>query len=410
MTIIHCAVVFLITSFYTVLSADPDIKRTGPELITSKGFSLEEHFSTTPDGYILRLFRFSNPNISSVNSPKPPVLLQHGLLDSSDTWIVNYRNASLGFVLADAGYDVWLGNTRGNKYSRNHTHLNPNFPLNWKFWAFTFDDMAKYDVPTLIDTVRNATNVSKIPYIGHSQGTTQVFANLAQPQSSTFSVADSLSIFIALAPVTYLHNTKSTLLKVVADLHLDGLIGLLGDREFLPDRAIFEVLLPGICGSTPGICDAIINAICGFDRDDFDNNRLPVFVSHFPSGISVRELEHYAQGIRNANWFKMYNYGTVENEVHYHQPEPPAYSLKNITAPMALFYGGVDDLGDKIDVEQALAELPKTSVKKVYYYKDFGHLDFNWGKNCTTMHKEILNLISTFSDENHETFNPLTEY
>ena len=53
-------------------------------------------------------------------------------------------------MMADAGYDVWMGNVRGNRYSTNHTTLNVKDP---KFWEFSFDEMALHDLPTMVDYV-----------------------------------------------------------------------------------------------------------------------------------------------------------------------------------------------------------------------------------------------------------------
>ena len=54
---------------------------------------------------------------------------------------MNGRDGSLGFLLAAEGFDVWLGNTRGNRYSSSHETISPTSP---EFWDWSWDAMARY--------------------------------------------------------------------------------------------------------------------------------------------------------------------------------------------------------------------------------------------------------------------------
>lgn len=76
------------------------------------------------------------------------VFLQHGILDSSDTWVVNSPDKAPAFILADAGFDVWLGNNRGNHYSRHHIKYNPD--KDKEFWDYSYPDMGMHDLPAMI--------------------------------------------------------------------------------------------------------------------------------------------------------------------------------------------------------------------------------------------------------------------
>lgn len=71
-------------------------------------------------------------------------------------------------MLYDMGYDVWLGNARGNTYSTDHVKYKRN---GWreerqKYWNFSWHEIGKYDLPATIDHIVNVTEFSKMHYIG----------------------------------------------------------------------------------------------------------------------------------------------------------------------------------------------------------------------------------------------------
>lgn len=59
-----------------------------------------------------------------------------GLLDCSATWFLQANKSDcLPYLLAEQGYDVWVGNNRGTKLSQRNGHRDD-------YWDYTFDHLA----------------------------------------------------------------------------------------------------------------------------------------------------------------------------------------------------------------------------------------------------------------------------
>jgi pimeloyl-ACP methyl ester carboxylesterase len=93
------------------------------------------------------MFRIRSNDVLRMQKGKAPaVLLQHGLVSSSETWILNTVEKAPAFVFANAGYDVWLGNNRGNCYSRRHETLDVDKDFQ-EFFDYSYTDLGRHDLP-----------------------------------------------------------------------------------------------------------------------------------------------------------------------------------------------------------------------------------------------------------------------
>lgn len=359
---------------------DPDVGKSMEELVYGRGYPVERHYVTTADGYILGVFRIPySPRAAedTIQAQKPVVLLQHGLFDSSTTYVCNAPSQSLAFILADAGWDVWMGNNRGTYYSRNHTTMNDTDP---QFWDFTWADMAAHDFPAMIDYILAETQLPSLAYVGHSQGNLQAWAAL----SLYPALAARLSIVVALGPVAYVKFQRVKVLQRLSRFPIWNTIV----NSYLPSSmdpcvdSIHEVAL-NVCDepSLQPMCTHIVSDLFGGTTKHLNLSRLAVYLSLAPSSTSAKNVAHFAQMIGHGN-FGMFDYGKKGNLLHYHQYTPPHFNLSASTVPTALFSGGADKLSDTRDVNRMRREFRPGIVVKDVVYLGYSHVDLIWAHDA----------------------------
>ncbi|KAL7128698.1 hypothetical protein ABFS83_13G010700 [Erythranthe nasuta] len=320
-------------------------------MVVTQGYTCEEHRVTTKDGYILSMQRIPTGRTGGGNNSgaKPPVLLQHGLMSDAMTWLSNSPDESLGFILADNGFDVWLASVRGTTYSSGHTSLTPDDPGTlMAFGAFSRNEVS--------DIVRSAALLSPIAYMGQ------------MPSPLARAAADS---FIA------------------EDLYWLGL------NEFDPGGGAASKLVAEVC--TKINCTDLESVITGpnccmnASKSNLDHQQ----------PTATKNMVHLAQMIRRGT-IAMYDYDDEgENKKHYGQTSPPEYNITSIpnNLPIFLGYGGKDLLSDVNDVQTLIDTLSGHDPDKIVlqYTEEYAHLDFVYGINA----KEVVyNPLIAFFNQN----------
>lgn len=303
------------------------------------GYPIEEHRTQSADGYHLTMFRIPYGLKSGPADNKPVAFVQHGLLCSSADWVVSGPQKGLAFILADAGYDVWLGNARGNTHSRSHINLSPDSSA---FWDFSWNEIGQFDLPAMIDYTLAATQNEKLHYIGHSQGTTSFFIMGAlRPEYN-----NKIRSMHALAPVAFMSNLKSPFVRALSPFvdQMEWVMDMLGVYEFMPNDDMMEKGGYYVCRDeaiTQALCANVLFLIGGFNSAQLNYTMIPSILVHTPAGASVGQLVHYGQGV-NSGKFRQYDFGLLGNMAKYGSISPPDYELSKVTAPIALHYSDND--------------------------------------------------------------------
>ncbi|KAI0138208.1 alpha/beta-hydrolase [Hypoxylon sp. NC0597] len=369
------------------------------DLCAMFGYTAEEHVLQTKDGYLLGIHRLAwrkgeedtKVNDGPASIKKPVVYLHHGLLMNSEVWVcLTDAQRSLPFVLVDRGFDVWLGNNRGNKYSKKSINYPPT---SIEFWNFSIDEFAFYDIPDSINYVLENTRQQSLSYIGFSQGTAQAFASLAiHPKLN-----EQVNVFIALAPAMAPAGLNNGIVDALIKASPQVLFLLFGRRSILSSATMWQsILYPPIFIK---LIDMGLSFLFGWKTKNISVSQKLAAYPHLYSFTSTKSVVHWFQIIRNQS-FQMYDDDvqtplSVNTSSKY--TKVAKYPTRNIKTPIVLVYGGSDSL---VDIKVMIKELPnRTVATEIPHYE---HLDFLWARDVDVqVFQHVFDALENFRGAEH---------
>ena len=169
--------------------------------------------------------------------------------------------------------------------------------------------MGEFDAPAQIDYLRHITNLDKVAYIGHSQGTAQMFYAIPAFQDYW---KERLNLYVALAPITRLDHCGSKIMKDLAKHHTALVDALDVVHVYDIFGTVSSIATDIACGIMPSFCKFAEGFLITSDPTLDDTDRFQVYMGHFPATASIQSLVHFAQ-ILNEKQMKLFDYGKKKN-------------------------------------------------------------------------------------------------
>ncbi|KAH7354849.1 ab-hydrolase associated lipase-like protein [Rhexocercosporidium sp. MPI-PUGE-AT-0058] len=380
------------------------------------GLDMEAFKVQTEDGFIIELWHIYNPlefkpmsdaeraargpNIftgagpsrpSQTRKPKFPILMIHGLLQSSGAYCTN-DDRSLAFYLCKSGYDVWLGNNRCG-FHPDHTLLSTSDP---RMWAWNIRQMGVMDLPALTSRVLSETGFEKLGLIAHSQGTTQTLVALAKEQRP--ELGEKLTVFCALAPAAYagplIGKAYFKFMRLISPAFFRIIFGI---HAFIPIMMTMHRIIPGKLFGAMGY--VVFHFLFNWSDDRWDRglrDRCFQFAPVYVSAESMRWwlgrecfakqkciLATREEGHAEDAEDEMEDYYALKKN-HQRKPKGSTAWYNEQVPPFALWVTGSDDLVDGRRLLRRFERGREPHVRIVHsnVIEEYEHLDVIWAMDC----------------------------
>ena len=320
--------------------------RTGPP---------EIHFFNTQDGVQLKLTRFKG-------GTKGPVILSPGFGTSAVAYTLDTTETNYPEYLFEQGYDVWVFDYRAS----------PDLPSSAS--QFSLDEIANYDYPAAVETVRKETGAETVQIMAHCVGALTMMMSLARGLKGVRSaVASQLTLHPRVAPLN----------KVRTGMYLGNFLTALGVDKLTTEETpnwrekLYDTALRLYPAGKERCASPFCRRILFMYGEVYDHDQI---------NDATHEHLHEAFGVANLKTLNQISAAIRNGHVLTNEGED-AYiaGAENLKLPIAFIHGEHNRLflpeGSEATFEWLKqANGPDNYVRHVI--KDYAHMDCFIGKNA----------------------------